>query len=120
MQLTLLFTVLMAVQIANCLIVEPGMLIDPYWSFEIEAKCGPGPLQSAYAEKSFQQTGLISIGFGAYCGMVFSWYYFNGQKGLEEPYAKGGCKALLRLFVFSALAIPGGLFYLLNFIGIEN
>lgn len=67
----LLFTVLMAVQIANCLIVEPTIVIDPEWAFEIEAKCGLGPLDSAFADKSFIQTGLISIGFGAYLGMVF-------------------------------------------------
>jgi hypothetical protein len=57
-------------------------VIDPEWSIEIAAKCGTGPLNSAFAKKSFQQTGLISIGFGAYLGMVFQWYYFTGQKGL--------------------------------------
>jgi len=64
------------------LIVEPEIVIDPEWSIEIAAKCGTRPLNSAFAEKSFLQTGLISIGFGAYFGMAFQWYYFTGQKGL--------------------------------------
>jgi len=33
---------------------------------------------------------------------------------------KSELKALLRLLIFLALAIPGGFFYMLNFVGIEN
>jgi len=89
------------------------------WNAEVTAKCGSGALNSAYTQKSLLQTGLISIGFGAYYGLVFQGFKFNGQRGLEKP-ASNLKKTFQRLLVFAILTLPGGVFYLLNFAGIQS
>ena len=78
--------------------------------------CSAKAVDTGFATKSLLQTGLISIGFGAYIGLVVASKAFNGQKDLSEPSSK--CKSILRLLIFAILMIPGGLFYLLNFLAI--
>lgn len=58
---------------------------------------------------------MISIGFGAYYGLVMQSYKFNGQAGLQAINGNLGL-AIKRICVFAGLMIPGGLPYLLNLI----
>lgn len=115
-----LFAAVMAIQLINFFYFLPKIVIDPVWSEQITLKCGPGPLAEAFATKSLVQTGLVSIGFGAYFGLVMASYHFDCQKEIEEPVDRKEMAAVKRICIFAALLLPGGAIYGLNFVGIES
>jgi hypothetical protein len=55
----------------------------------IDSKCSEDASNDGFAATSLLQTGLITIGFGAYMGLVLHSKMFNGQKGLVETESGG-------------------------------
>ena len=110
----------MAIQLANFYYFLPKIVIDPEWSVQIESKCGAEALNSKFAEKSLIQTGLVTLGFGAYFGLVMQSYHFNGQKDHEEPVDRRAMSAVMRLLVYVVLLLPGIFIYGLNFLDIQS
>ena len=102
------FAIVMVIQIVNFLIVSPTFTAQLIWYQNIIADCGAMPKDSFMA-LGLIQTGIVAIGFGAYYGVVISCYAFVPADTLEGVPGKRVLSAL----IMAALALPGGVMYLL-------
>ena len=110
----------MTVQIINYLAVEPDIVIDPNWTTNITNKCGADALNNAFAELSLNQTGTVTLAFGALYGLILQSAKFEGQKNIRAPYQHRKKKAAARLVVTLLVCAPIMLLYLLSSDRIAN
>ena len=85
---------------------------DPVWNQNIKEKCPDffdtcdGDLQRFYADYTFSSFGQISYLCGAYCGIVFQYWYFEGLSQVKPPQKKSRVKKCLRMLILISISIP--------------
>ncbi|CDW73235.1 pap2 superfamily phosphatase [Stylonychia lemnae] len=98
----------------NYYIVRSNFEYPQEWLDAIILKCNEGkPLEikGIFADSAFVKTGLVSIIFGAYLGMLYDSFYMGGTPSTIND--TSSLKGILRLLIGGLVIIPFTLPYLL-------